>query len=65
MYDTSLWLGGWHPIFDIAPLIWIPGFIWFLGKLMGMHRMRCDVDLRRWSALTRLVPQNLMLSWTV
>ena len=35
-----------------------------LGELMGMHKMRCDGDLRHLSALTRLVPQNLMLSWT-
>src|SRR5207248_2060217 len=25
---TTLWLGGWYPPFDVAPLNWIPGFVW-------------------------------------
>jgi NADH-quinone oxidoreductase subunit H len=30
---TILFLGGWLPIFDIPPFNWIPGPIWFAGKI--------------------------------
>lgn len=30
---TILFLGGWYPPLDIAPLNMIPGFIWFAGKV--------------------------------
>ena len=30
---TMLFLGGWLPPFDIAPLNWIPGPIWFILKV--------------------------------
>jgi len=30
---TTLFLGGWLPPFDVAPLNWIPGVIWFMGKV--------------------------------
>ncbi len=30
---SVLFLGGWLPIFDIAPFNWIPGPIWFVGKI--------------------------------
>ncbi len=30
---TILFLGGWLPPFDIAPFNWIPGPIWFAGKM--------------------------------
>ncbi len=31
---TSLmFLGGWNPLFDIAPFNWIPGFFWLLAKV--------------------------------
>ncbi|HET9112907.1 MAG TPA: NADH-quinone oxidoreductase subunit NuoH [Burkholderiales bacterium] len=31
---TSLmFLGGWNPLFDIAPFTWVPGFIWLLLKI--------------------------------
>ncbi len=30
---TILFLGGWLPPFDIAPFNWIPGPIWFAGKV--------------------------------
>ncbi|MEE8533128.1 MAG: NADH-quinone oxidoreductase subunit H, partial [Alphaproteobacteria bacterium] len=30
---TVLFLGGWLPPFDVAPLNWIPGPIWFAGKV--------------------------------
>jgi NADH:ubiquinone oxidoreductase subunit H len=31
---TLLFLGGWLPIFDIWPLNWIPGTIWFSSKVL-------------------------------
>jgi len=30
---TVLFLGGWLPLWDVAPLNWIPGPIWFLLKV--------------------------------
>jgi NADH-quinone oxidoreductase subunit H len=31
---TSLmFLGGWDPLFDIAPFTWLPGIFWLLGKI--------------------------------
>jgi NADH-quinone oxidoreductase subunit H len=30
---SILFLGGWLPPFDIAPFTWIPGPIWFFGKI--------------------------------
>ncbi len=31
---TILFLGGWLPLFDVAPFNWIPGPIWFIGKVL-------------------------------
>jgi NADH-quinone oxidoreductase subunit H len=31
---TILFLGGWLPPLDIAPFNWIPGPIWFVGKVL-------------------------------
>ena len=28
-----LFLGGWHPPLEIAPFTWLPGPLWFFGKL--------------------------------
>ncbi|MSP51672.1 MAG: NADH-quinone oxidoreductase subunit NuoH [Alphaproteobacteria bacterium] len=33
-FTTILFLGGWLPPLDIAPFNWIPGFIWFLIKIV-------------------------------
>jgi NADH-quinone oxidoreductase subunit H len=30
---SVLFLGGWLPPFDIAPFTWVPGPIWFFGKI--------------------------------
>ena len=30
---TILFLGGWLPLFDVAPFNYIPGFIWFILKI--------------------------------
>lgn len=32
VFTVLLFLGGWHPILDIAPLNWIPGVIWLAIK---------------------------------
>lgn len=29
---TLLFLGGWLPPVDVAPLNWVPGIVWFVGK---------------------------------
>jgi NADH-quinone oxidoreductase subunit H len=31
-----LFLGGWLPPFDVAPLNWIPGPVWFAAKIAGV-----------------------------
>jgi len=28
-----MFLGGWNPVFDVAPLNWIPGFVWLMLKI--------------------------------
>jgi len=30
---SIMFLGGWNPLFDIAPFNWIPGFIWLMFKI--------------------------------
>ncbi|MGI9338252.1 MAG: NADH-quinone oxidoreductase subunit NuoH [Gammaproteobacteria bacterium] len=30
---SVMFLGGWHPPFDVAPFTWVPGFVWFFGKI--------------------------------
>ena len=30
---SILFLGGWLPPFNVAPFTWIPGWIWFFGKI--------------------------------
>ena len=36
---TILFLGGWLPPFDIVPFNYIPGFFWFLLKMMFVFYM--------------------------
>ncbi len=33
MLTSLLFLGGWDPIFDVAPFTWLPGIFWLLGKI--------------------------------
>ena len=33
---TALWFGGWLPPFDGAPFTLVPGFLWFILKVMGL-----------------------------
>ncbi|BBP01813.1 NADH-quinone oxidoreductase subunit NuoH [Sulfuriferula nivalis] len=30
---SIMFLGGWQPLFDIAPFTWIPGFVWLMFKI--------------------------------
>ena len=55
---TILFLGGWLPPFDVAPLNWIPGFIWFLLKTFMVFFMfamvKAIVPRYRYDQLMRL-----------
>ena len=55
---TILFLGGWLPPFDIAPLNWIPGFIWFILKTLAVFFMiamvKAMVPRYRYDQLMRL-----------
>lgn len=33
---TVMFLGGWHPIIDIAPMTWIPGVLWLSMKAVSV-----------------------------
>lgn len=53
-----LFLGGWLPIIDIAPLNWVPGIVWFLAKLIFVFFMfamvKAIVPRYRYDQLMRL-----------
>ena len=53
-----LFLGGWLPPFDIVPFTWIPGIIWFGGKvalvLFGFLWVRATFPRYRYDQLMRL-----------
>jgi NADH-quinone oxidoreductase subunit H len=55
---TVLFLGGWLPPFDIVPLNWVPGVIWFLLKLTFVFFMfamvKAIVPRYRYDQLMRL-----------
>lgn len=55
---TILFLGGWLPPFDIAPLNWVPGIIWFIVKTLGVFFMiamvKAFVPRYRYDQLMRL-----------
>jgi len=55
---TILFLGGWLPPFDIAPLNWIPGIVWFLLKVCFVFFMfamvKAIVPRYRYDQLMRL-----------
>lgn len=67
---TVLFLGGWLPPFDVAPLNWVPGFIWFLLKVVFVFFMfamvKAIVPRYRYDQLMRLgwkvfLPMSLAL----
>jgi NADH-quinone oxidoreductase subunit H len=55
---TILFLGGWLPPLDIAPLNWVPGIIWFMLKVLFMFFMvsmaKAIVPRYRYDQLMRL-----------
>ena len=69
---TIVFLGGWLPPFDIAPFNWIPGPLWFLGKLCFLFFVfawvKATVPRYRYDQLMRLgwkVFLPLSLFWVV
>ena len=55
---TILFLGGWLPPLDIAPLNWVPGFVWFIAKagfvLFCFIWVRASLPRYRYDQLMRL-----------
>ncbi|MBL1242444.1 MAG: NADH-quinone oxidoreductase subunit H, partial [OCS116 cluster bacterium] len=57
-FTTILFLGGWLPMFDFAPFTWIPGWMWFTFKTVGVFFMfgmvKAFVPRYRYDQLMRL-----------
>ena len=55
---TILFLGGWLPPLDVAPLNWVPGIFWFIGKATFVFFMfamvKAMVPRYRYDQLMRL-----------
>jgi NADH-quinone oxidoreductase subunit H len=55
---TILFLGGWLPPLDFAPFTWVPGFIWFVLKMLLVFFMislvKAFVPRYRYDQLMRL-----------
>jgi NADH-quinone oxidoreductase subunit H len=55
---TILFLGGWLPPLSVAPLTWVPGIVWFAGKLVLVFFMfamvKAFVPRYRYDQLMRL-----------
>jgi len=55
---TILFLGGWLPPLNVAPLNWVPGVFWFLGKVVVVFFMfamvKAMVPRYRYDQLMRL-----------
>ncbi|OQW53778.1 MAG: NADH-quinone oxidoreductase subunit H [Proteobacteria bacterium SG_bin9] len=71
-FTALLFLGGWLPPFDIAPLNMIPGFVWFAGKILlvlfFMIWVRGTLPRYRYDQLMRLgwkVFLPLSLGWLI
>ena len=69
---TIMFFGGWYPPIDVAPFNLIPGFIWFLVKMMVIFYMismvKAFVPRYRYDQLMRLgwkVFLPLSLTWVV
>jgi NADH-quinone oxidoreductase subunit H len=67
---TILFLGGWLPPFSVAPFTWVPGFFWFLAKVVFVFFMfamvKAIVPRYRYDQLMRLgwkvfLPLSLMM----
>ncbi len=59
---TILFLGGWLPIVDVAPFNWIPGVLWFAGKVAAV--MFCFLWVRATFPRYRY-DQLMRLGWKV
>lgn len=69
---TILFLGGWLPPVDVAPLNWVPGFLWFFLKVVLVFFMfalvKAFVPRYRYDQLMRLgwkVFLPISLFWVV
>ena len=69
---SILFLGGWLPIINVAPLSWIPGVIWFMLKTIfvffGFAMVKAIVPRYRYDQLMRLgwkVFLPISLFWVV
>ena len=51
---TILFLGGWLPPVDIAPFNWVPGFFWFMAKLV-FASSSCSRWPRPWCRATGMI----------
>jgi NADH-quinone oxidoreductase subunit H len=55
---TILFLGGWLPPLNVAPFIWVPGVLWFVGKVCFVFFMfamvKAIVPRYRYDQLMRL-----------
>ncbi len=55
---SVLFLGGWLPPFDVAPFNWLPGPVWFLGKIAFLFFVfswvKATVPRYRYDQLMRL-----------
>jgi len=74
---TTLFLGGWLPLFPFHPFDWIPGPLWFLGKVVVLlffmmwvrwtfPRLRYDRLMNfGWKVLLPLGLLNILITGTV
>jgi len=55
---TVLFLGGWLPLFPVPPFTWIPGVVWFMGKVCFLFfliaMVKAMVPRYRYDQLMRL-----------
>jgi NADH-quinone oxidoreductase subunit H len=55
---TVLFLGGWLPLFPVPPFTWIPGVLWFVGKVCFLFfliaMVKAMVPRYRYDQLMRL-----------
>jgi NADH-quinone oxidoreductase subunit H len=55
---TVLFLGGWLPLFPVAPFTWIPGVLWFVLKVCFLFfliaMVKAMVPRYRYDQLMRL-----------